>query len=65
MFVNVRLGQICFGIIEKTTDWFLKFSRWVCTSGFGDKGNFVVTDGGLGRDGPDRDPDVLQEMLNV
>ena len=37
----------------------------VRTSGFGDKGSFVVTDGGLGRDGPDRDLDVLQEMLNV
>ena len=36
-----------------------------CTSGFGDKGSFVVTDGNLGRDGPDRDLDVLEEMLNV
>ena len=32
---------------------------------FGDKGNFVVTDGGLGSDDPDRDLDVLQEMLKV
>ena len=37
----------------------------LCTSGFGDKGNFVVTDGGLGRDDPDRDLDIVQEILKV
>ena len=39
--------------------------RGRCTSGFGDKGNFVVTDGGLGRDDPDKDLDIVQEMLKV
>ena len=38
---------------------------WECTSGFGYKGNFVVTDGGLGRDDPDRDLDIVQEILKV
>ena len=36
-----------------------------CTSGFGDKGNFVVTDGGLGRDDPDRDLEIVQEIQKV
>ena len=42
-----------------------EFSPYRCTSGFGDKGSFVVTDGGLGKDCPDRDLDILQEGLKV